>query len=241
MGVKTGANGAFFLGDLSLRGEHVITSDGIRIPADAVCRTVRGRDLRRWRVERSHWMLWPPRHGWKSVPAWLKKLAEKREFDPAAIRLAFVRAEHVGTKVAWKDVSRGMAAAVVPDSVHIGTCAFALVPNQTLYCLDAVSLDEAYVIAAILNSTVVNALLLAVAERAKDAHYRFFGRTVAGVPWPEGRDGWDTLARLSRRAHRGNDVLHEIDAIVARAYGLTSRERAVLEEFVAARLANRRV
>lgn len=239
MGVKTGANGAFFIGEASVRGDELVTHDGCRIPAEAVCRTVRGRDLQRWRIAASHWMLWPPRGGWRKAPAWLAKLAAKRSFDPSALRLAFVRAEHVGTKVAWKDVSRGMAAAVMTDSVHAGARAFPLVPNQTLYCLDAVSLDEAHAIAAVLNSSVVNALLLSVAERAKDAHYRFFGRTVGGVPWPDLKREWDALVRLSRKAHRGADVADDIDVAVARLYGVTPRELRVLRDFVTARLANR--
>ena len=239
MGVKTGANGAFFIGEAVVRGDELVTADGCRIPADAVCRTVRGRDLQRWSVSASHWMLWPPRAGWRKPPGWLEKLATKRGFDPTELRLAFVRAEHVGIKVAWKDVSRGMAAAVMPDSVLAGARVFPLVPNQTLYCLDAVSLDEAHAIAAVLNSSIVNALLLSVAERAKDAHYRFFGRTVGGVPWPDLRPEWDALVRLSRKAHRGADVASEIDAAVARLYGMAGREVRVLREFVAARLANR--
>ena len=239
MGVKTGANGAFFLGEASVRGDELVTADGCRIPAEAVCRTVRGRDLQRWCVSASHWMLWPPRAGWRTPPAWLEALAAKRALDPSKLRLAFVRAEHVGTKVVWKDVSRGMAAAVMADSVLAGARAFPLVPNQTLYCLDAVSLDEAHAIAAVLNSSIVNALLLSVAERAKDAHYRFFGRTVAGVPWPDLRPEWEVLVRLSRKAHRGADVTDAIDVAVARLYGVTGREVRVLREFVAARLANR--
>jgi hypothetical protein len=133
-----------------------------------------------------------------------------------------------------------MSAAVLPDVVHVNDVAFPLVPNQTLYSLDAVSLDEAYVIAAVLNSSIAGALLIAVAERAKDAHYRYFGRTVAALPWPDTRPEWDKLVRLSRRAHRGADVMRELDPLVARAYGVTAAELEILQEFLARRTGDAR-
>lgn len=239
MGVKTGDNRSFFL-DGTLRGAHLVTTDGFYVPFSALCRCVRGRDLQRWRVHESRWMLWP--QGWsgaKKPPRWLEKLAAARELEPEAFRLSFVRAEHVGIKVAWKDLSRGLAAAVLPDAVHVNEVAFPLVPNQTLYAVDAVSLDEAYAIAAVLNSTIAGALLVAVAERAKDAHYRYFGRTVAAMPWPDVHAEEEALVRLSRRAHRGKDVQQEIDAVVAHAYGVSDRELEVLRAFLARRLGAR--
>ena len=173
MGVKTGDNRSFFLEAKAIRGDRLITTDGLRIPLSAVCRCVRGRDLQRWTTTESQWMLWPPRGGWRKPPAWLVTLAEKRGLEPADFRLSFVRAEHVGIKVAWKDLSRGVAAAVLPDVVHVNEMPFPLVPNQTLYAIDAVSLDEAYVIAAILNSTIAGA---ARASRAGQySHVRYFG------------------------------------------------------------------
>jgi hypothetical protein len=231
MGVKSGDNGSFFVTDEDIRR--------FRIPADALCRCVRGRDLRRWTVKESQWMLWPPRDGWRVVPAWLRRFAAEREIEPSNVRLAFVRPEHIGIKIAWKDLSRGMAAAVLPDVVNIDATAYPLVPNQTLYSIDAVSLDEAYAIAAVLNSTIIGAVAAATAERAKDAHFRYFGRTVAALPFPDCEPEWDRLVRLSRRAHRGSDVAGEIDAAVARLYGVSESELAVLRGFLARRLGAR--
>ncbi|GAC1400813.1 MAG: hypothetical protein NVSMB68_15580 [Thermoanaerobaculia bacterium] len=156
------------------------------------------------------------------------------------MKLAFVRPEHVGVKVAWKDVSRGMAAAVLPDIVHVDGHAVPLVPNQTLYSIDSVSLDEAYVIAAILNSTVADAFFLATAERAKDDHYRYFGRTVGRFPLPRiGPDcpQWDKLVRLSRAAHRSGRTPEELDAVVADLYAIDALPR--LRDFVERRLGAR--
>jgi hypothetical protein len=243
MGVKTGDNRSFFLEAKAIRGDRLITTDGLRIPLSAVCRCVRGRDLQRWTTTDSQWMLWPPRGGWRKPPAWLLTLAENRGLEPSDFRLSFVRAEHVGIKVAWKDLSRGVSAAVLPDVVHVNEVPFPLVPNQTLYAIDAVSLDEAYVIAAILNSTIAGALLVGVAERAKDSHYRYFGRTMAALPWPDMRVEWERLVRLSRRAHRPDaqrePLMREIDEIVARLYGVSITELTSLQTFLERRLGAR--
>ena len=239
MGVKTGDNRNFFLEARELRDGHLVTSEGVRVPFAHVCRCVRGRDLKRWSGGASQWMLWPPPQGWSEPPRWLEQLAKSRGMRADEFRLSFVRPEHVGIKVAWKDLGRGMSAAVLPDVVNIEQHAFPLIPNQTLYAIDAVSLDEAYAISAILNSTIVDALLLCVAERAKDAHYRYFGRTVAAMPYPNARDDWDALVRVSRRAHRGSNVARELDALVARLYGVSEIELASLTGFVRRRLGAR--
>ncbi|HEX7829449.1 MAG TPA: hypothetical protein VF787_07315, partial [Thermoanaerobaculia bacterium] len=70
----------------------------------------------------------------------------------------------------------------------------------------------------------------------KDAHYRYFGRTVAALPFPETTAEYDTLERLSRRAHRGVDVSADIDAVVARLYRVTQSDLRVLREFLERRL-----
>ena len=239
MGVKTGDNGTFFVRGSRIEKGRLITEEGVRVPLTALCRCVRGRDVRRWSAGESHWMLWPPSGGWRPAPRWLVRLAALRGLSPDDFRLSYVRPEHVGIKVAWKDLSRGVAAAVLPDLVNIGVHAVPLVPNQTLYSIDAVSLDEGYAIAAVLNSTIAGALLVSVAERAKDAHYRYFGRTVAGMPCPDVKRESERLVRAARRAERGSDAIAEIDEIVARLYGVTDHELSLLRDFLARRLGAR--
>ena len=239
MGVKTGDNSSFFLDAKTIRGASLETTDGLCIPLNAVCRLVRGRDLRRWHAEGSVWMLWPPAGGWRRPPQWLHKLAEARGVEPRELRLSYVRPEHAGIKVAWKDLSRGLCAAVLPDSVNVNGHTFPLIPNQTLYSIDAVSLDEAYVIAAVLNSTIVNALALCLAERAKDYHFRYFARTVGRIPLPRlepASSEWSKLVRCSRRAHQGASVADDIDEVVASLYGVTEIELQRLRDFVQRRL-----
>ncbi|HET7712426.1 MAG TPA: N-6 DNA methylase [Thermoanaerobaculia bacterium] len=234
MGVKTGNNDRFFIDVVEFRNGEAVTSDGVAIPLTAVCRCARGRDVRRWSVAASEWMVWPPRERWREAPSWLKRLAAARGTDPDSFRLSYVRPEHIGVKVAWKDVSRGMAAAVLPDMVSISGYSFPLVPNQTLYAIDAVSPDDAYAVAALLNSTVFEALVLSIAERAKDAHFRYFGRTIARTPCPslERPADFSALVRLSRRAHAGGEAASELDQIVASLYGVTASEFATLSRYV---------
>ena len=239
MGVKTGDNRNFFLDEKRIRHDRLVTAENVYVPFTALCRCVRGRDLQRWSAGESGWMLWPPRGGWRKPPSWLQHLAAARGLEPGDFRLSFVKPEHVGIKVAWKDLSRGMAAAVLPDVVNVNGQSIPLVPNQTLYSLDAVSLDEAYAIAALLNSTIAGALLVSVAERAKDGHYRYFGRTVGELPWPDLTPQWDVLVRLSRRAHAGSDTSDAIDRAVANLYGVTTAELERLEEFLERRVGAR--
>ncbi|MGZ7078036.1 MAG: hypothetical protein ACXVJT_01370, partial [Thermoanaerobaculia bacterium] len=239
MGVKTGDNRCFFLSARTIENGALITDDDIRIPLTAVCRCVRGRDVRRWYAATTQWMLWPPPSGWREPPPWLVALAAARGVAPEVFRLSYVRPEHVGIKVAWKDLSRGMSAAVLPDVVHANGHAIPVVPNQTLYSIDCVSIDEAYAISAMLNSTIVDALLLAVAERAKDAHYRYFARIVSRIPLPrldETSSEWRGLVRAARQGHQGATVADEVDALVAALYGVAPAELRVLQRFVAGAL-----
>jgi hypothetical protein len=240
MGVKTGDNSAFFLDVKRVRANAVETTDGIHIPLTSVCRCARGRDVRRWQVAEPAWMLWPPARGWRKPPRWVERLAEARGIDAATLRLSYVRPEHVGMKVVWKDLSRGLNAAVLEDSFRLGEREIPLVPNQTLYALDAASIEEAFVIAALLNSTIVNVLAVAIAERAKDFYFRYFGRTIARLPLPAvapSSESWRLLLRAGRRARRHPEAAaEEIDATVAALYGVSSDEHARLATFLRKRL-----
>jgi hypothetical protein len=234
MGVKTGDNSSFFIDVKRVRGGSVQTNDGFFIPLGSVCRCIRGRDTRRWKTAPQQWMLWPPSDGWQKIPKWLERFAGAHRIDVPSLRLRYVRPEHLGTKVVWKDLSRGVAAAVLGHSQQVSGRNVPLIPNQTLYVLDAKSLDEARVIAALMNSTVFDALALCTAERAKDSYFRYFGRTIAAIPLPRvarGSADWCELVRLARRCDSG-----EIDKVVSALYGVSAEEHEVLMQFVARRL-----
>jgi len=241
MGVKTGDNGRFFLPELALSGSGaLIPGTRVRIPLAHLCRAVRGRDVRRWHAAASCWMLWPPMRGWSDPPHWVHELADHLQTNPESLRLSFVKPEHLGMKVVWKDVSRGLQAAVLPELVRISGADFPLIPNQTTYFIDAVSIDEAYYLSALLNSTVLNAVAVASAENAKDSHQRFFGSLIGRLPVPaEVTEPLRAdLVRLARRAVVGPPG-PEIDAVVNRLFGVTSQEHEVLRAFLQRRLGAR--
>jgi len=239
MGVKSGDNAAFFLDVKRVRRAAVETFDGLHVPLSALCRCVRGRDVRRWTVADPPWMLWPPSQGWKRVPRWLERFAAARGVEVAALRLSYVRPEHLGVKVVWKDLSRGIAAAVLGDLRMVNGRPLPLVPNQTLYALDAASVDEAHVLAALLNSTIANALTIAIAERAKDFHFRYFGRTIARVPIPKldpSQAAWTRLLRLARRAPHDAEAAAAADGLVTELYGVSAAEHDRLASYLRKRL-----
>jgi hypothetical protein len=214
MGVKSGDNESFFLDVVKVNGECVVTREGLRIPFRYVARCVRGRDVAPNRINGASWMLWPPRGGWNRIPLWLERLAKARAIDPDDLQLAYLRPEHIGIKVVWKDLSRGICAAILGEHEIVSGNHVPLVPNQTLYALEATSREEAAAIATVLNSTIVNALAVMTAERAKDFHYRYFGRTIARIPLP----------------------LNALSMPIAKAYGVSPAEESRLSEFLARRL-----
>lgn len=246
MGVKTGANRKFFLDDLVIRPSGMVFSPAIgrEIPRSAVCRTVRGRDLRAWRAEASMWMLWPPANGWGPGCEWVDDVARSLGMSRQQLRLSWVRVEHLGTKVAWKDVSRGLQAAVLPATTLIDGIEFPLIPNQTLYSIDTASMDEARMLAAVLNSRVARAFALASAERAKDRHFRFFGSLIAGLPLPlleTGSVARQALIRLARQAEAGVDVQDALDIVAMQAWQLDARDMEVLARFERSKIGRARV
>jgi len=244
MGVKTGANSTFFLEDVDVTHDGVLLrAAGISLPDRAVVRCVRGRDVRRWSATDSTWMLFPPARRSTEDNAWIARVARALGVDPAALRLDYLRPEHLGLKVGWKDLSRGLVAAVLPATTTIDGREFSVVPNQTVYSVGSSSREEALAICAILNSTVVDALCLDIAERAKDDHFRFLAATVASTPMPSipsrSREQ-RALARLAARGHAGERVDESLDALVGSLYGISERELATLARFAVSRRGERR-
>lgn len=235
MGIKTGANSRFFFPELHLRKEYASPpGTAIRIPYANLVRAVRGRDVEEFRAKDSCWMLLPPRQVPRvSSPQWLIRLAELLETPPETLQLSYLRPEHLGLKVAWKDLSRGLRAAVVRESVEIEGRSVPLVPNQTLYFLDCSSEDEAHALAAFLNSRLVRALALVGAEPAKDDHQRYYGSHVALLPLPPlklGGDEWAQLTALGQRAPLAIDR-DAIDSVIRDLLHISTREAAKLIEF----------
>ncbi|MBI2215567.1 MAG: N-6 DNA methylase [Acidobacteria bacterium] len=244
MGVKTGANATFFLDRVDMLDDGVLARAlGLLLPDRAVVRCVRGRDIRRWSAADSAWMLWPQAERRDVDGEWVERVAERLGIEPSRLRLDYVREEHMGLRVAWKDLSRGLEAVVLAASTRIGERAFAVVPNQTVYSISCSRGEEAFALSALLNSTIVDALCLDVAERAKDDHFRFRSQTVAATPVPvvapRSREE-RMLSRLAARCHAGEHLDREVDAAVAAIYGITEQELALLERFARSRRGERR-
>ena len=184
-------------------------------------------------------MLWSPAHRWDGCE-WLDELAAHFSATREELYLSYVRPEHLGTKVAWKDLSKGLQAVVLPPSTHVSGREFPLIPNQTLYFLDVASVSEAYALSAILNSTVFGALAVDRCERAKDNHFRYFGRSLARLPLPgflENPANYSKLVRLGRQAHAAT-APEEVDSLVASLYEISSAELEVLRRYLDERLAS---
>jgi hypothetical protein len=135
-----------------------------------------------------------------------------------------------GHKVVWSDLASNLRAAAVPATVRALTgIDTAVVPMNTVYFIATRCERDAHILAAYLNSTVVRTFARAIAERAKDAHFRFFAWTIAVLPLPHAwRDGAaaDRVAALSRAAHETRAIDRraqaELDEVIAGAYGLST-------------------
>jgi len=158
--------------------------------------------------------LWPPRDGWDRIPRWLEHFASARGVSADDLQLDYIRPEHLRIKVVWKDVARGITAAVLGPDARVNGHRVPLVPNQTLYSLEATSMPEAHAIAGVMSSPIFNVLAVITAERAKDFHYRYFGRTIARVPLP----------------------VNVLTAGIRDAYGVSPAEEQRLASFLARRL-----
>jgi hypothetical protein len=129
--------------------------------------------------------------------------------------------------LAWHDLANNLKAVVVPSG---------FVVLNTVYFV-AVEEDVAHLLCAYFNSLPLRTFARAIAERAKDAHFRFFAWTVALLPLPAHWRSFeaDRIRELSRQAHStgslDEDARVEIDSIIARAFALNRSDLRALAEF----------
>jgi hypothetical protein len=247
-GVFTGADDVmlFERADAKLAGLSRIRpqSDvaGAYVETDALRRAVRGRDIDAWRYSSARHVLWlyddssaaplqaPPRAA-RYLARHAALLERRTGWSTALQRGAVFRvtADVLQPKVAWQDLAETLNAVALPARVRCDDGAErALVPLNTVYFIPLGSVDSANTLAAYMNSLPVRTFARCIAERAKDARFRFFAATVAMIPLPAGwHDGTraDCLLEISRCAHQNGgleaEACKELDRLVADAYGLS--------------------
>jgi hypothetical protein len=216
-------------------------------------RAVRGRDIDAWRFAIERHVLWlyddvsteavttPPRAG-RYLARHAALLERRAGWSTALPRGAVFRVspDVLKPKVAWQDLAETLNAVALParvrcdDGVERG-----LIPLNTVYFIPVDHVDSAHTLAAYMNSLPVRTFARCIAERAKDARFRFFASTVAMIPLPA---DWQCgpharrLCDISRTAHEsgglGPEACSELDAMVATAYGLhAEQDLATLSAF----------
>ncbi len=255
-GVFTGANRVllFEQAEPKLAGLAAARPEGgeddVVLEAAALRPCVRGAGIDAWRFQADRLLLWS--HGDDGTPTALppraaayvdghrETLETRSGWRPGMPTGAIfrVRPDCLGPKVAWQDLSDTLRAVALPDLVRGPDGDRPLIPLNTVYFLPVARPDDALVLAALLNATPVRTFARAVAERAKDARFRFFAWTVALVPLPgDWRAGpaRRRLLALSRAAHERGGLESgeraELDDVVCRLYGLPPARRAAIEAF----------
>lgn len=214
------------------------------IEASALRPALRGCDIQPWqaRIER-HVLFSPANHGGTAGPRLSSFL---RRHGPAlhshGDRLGTLQRLSEGMyghKVVWSDLAADLRAAAVPAAVRTSTGFDApVIPLNTVYFIATSCERDALLLAAYLNSMPLRTFARAVAERAKDAHFRFFAWTIAMLPLPH---DWRTapcaarVLELSRAAHHAGgidpDRRSELDGIVAHMFGLDTAQLACIDDF----------
>jgi N-6 DNA Methylase len=208
LGVKTGADEVFLVDE----------------PCAGARPAVRGRDLAPWRaVPRTH-LLWthasdgrplerlPPALAAALEPH-RERLGRRCDYRTGPVwqlfRTALAYAPH---RVIWPDVARRLAA-VVPDAE--------VVPLNTVYGIATREADDAYALAALLNSRWLSALARLYADPARGGFRRFNARVVRGLPLPPSSpSAWRNLADQGRLSATDDDAvadLYQLDAADRRA------------------------
>jgi len=210
LGVKTGADDVFL----------------VARPGPGTRPVVRGRDLEPWRATPRAHVLWthgPDGRPLARLPAELARALDlhldrlRRRSDyrggPAwqLYRLALADAPH---RVIWPDLARRLAA-VVPDA--------GVVPLNTVYGIATRVADDAYALAALLNSRWLTALARLGADPARGGFRRFNARVVGELPLPPtGATAWRTLADQGRANVSDDDAIADI-------YQLDAADRRALD------------
>lgn len=208
IGVKTGAD------DLFVR----------QAPAPWTRPALRGRDLVPWSAVPIVHVAWTHGADGRVLPrlpadleallaphtARLRRRSDYRDGPPWQLfRVALACAPN---RVVWPDIARGLHAALAPPSV---------VPLNTVYGIATRAPQDAYALAALLNSRWLRTLAWWRADPARGGFRRFNARVVRELPVPPATSpAWDTLAEWGRSSVVDDDGVAdflELDASDRRA------------------------
>ena len=146
--------------------------------------------------------------------------------------------ETLGPKVAWHDLSDTLRAVALPATARFDGAARELIPLNTVYFLPTPERETALLLAGLLNSLPVRTFARAVAERAKDARFRFFAWTVSTLPLPIGwadHESTREVRAVSHQAHRDRGIRpaaqRRLDRAAAALYGLDADDLETLARF----------
>ena len=243
LGVKCGCNDAFLVRATRIAGGVEIT-DGSRrtiLESQFVRRVLRGESVRGWCAgEGDEFIVFP--HDADGRPLERLPPALRSWLLPSRARLE-ARSDARGhrawwsvfrvegsrydrPRVVWADLGRSMQALVLNAGDRT-------VPLNTCYVLPTRDLTDAFAMAALLNSSLADAWIGALAEPARGGYRRHFAWTLARLPIP---DDWararDVLAPLGGRAVRGDPPGRaELLAAVLDVFRLRHRSIAPLLEW----------
>jgi hypothetical protein len=261
-GAMTGANNVLVirdveprLGDIArIRTEgyyRAATTNGRRaysgwIEASCIRPALRGADVGSWSAPVERHLIWTPYNHDRmaTAPPRLKQFLQRhrsRLGTDAHSRgmLHRLSSQALGDKVVWADMAADLRAAAVPAQIrNVTGTRTSVIPLNTVYFIATASPDESMLLSAYLNSLPLRVFARAIAERAKDLHFRFFAWTIAVLPIP--RD-WRTnrhaapLKAMAQEAHVHGALsvteTHRLDDLVAQSYGLNIEQLSHLRTF----------
>ncbi len=212
---------------------------------------LRGSDIDAWGFALERWIVWthdergiarqPPVRLARYLDRHREKLDRRtgvRRNQPPGAVFRVTRAA-LGHKVVWHDLARTLEAVAVPATLRNAMGFEAeIVPLNTVYFIATADRNESLLLSAYLNSLPVRVFARTIAERAKDARFRFFAWTVGALPLParwRQSPAATALTSIAHRAHAARCLSPpeqaELDRIVASLFGLGDEDVAALADF----------
>jgi len=216
LGVKTGCNNAFIVRVDSVDGDVAHVSAGSRtglIERDMLRPLIRGETLSKWALTGSReYLVWP--HDDRGQPRRTLPPLARQWLLPSQDALS-ARTDLHG-RFPWWSVFRTEGAA--NSQARVVSADFGLTPRaivleagephialNSCYVVSCATPNNAYALAAILNSSLASAWLNSLAEPARGGYRRYLGWTLSLLPipadWPRARA---LLAPIGERAMRGD-------------------------------------